>query len=96
MLLQAVDGRADIAPALQLRSALAGDRYLLCSDGLWGTVPPEAIHAALLGIADPEHVVGSLVEAANAGGGPDNITCIVADVVELGAVELGAEGEPAR
>ncbi|MCO6009133.1 protein phosphatase 2C domain-containing protein [Actinoallomurus purpureus] len=89
MLLQALDGRSDIAPDLQLRSALVGDRYLLCSDGLWDVVTPEAIHKALAGITNPDQVVGDLVEAANAGGGPDNITCIVADVVDLGEHDAG-------
>jgi protein phosphatase len=34
-------------------------------------------------VADPEDVVAELVDLANSGGGPDNITCVVADVVEL-------------
>ncbi|WP_433190479.1 PP2C family protein-serine/threonine phosphatase [Actinoallomurus sp. CA-150999] len=87
MLLQALDGRAGITPDLQSRSALVGDRYLLCSDGLWSVVTAEAIHKALTGITDPEEVVGNLIAAANAGGGPDNITCIVADVVDTGSAQ---------
>ncbi|GLY79670.1 PP2C family protein-serine/threonine phosphatase [Actinoallomurus iriomotensis] len=83
MLLQALDGRAELTPDLQLHSALVGDRYLLCSDGLWDVVGPEAIHKILTSVTDPEHAVGNLTDAANAGGGPDNITCVIADVIDL-------------
>ena len=83
MLLQALDGRADFTPALQLRTARAGDRYLLCSDGLWGQVTAGEIHKVLTGKSEPDQAVAALVDAANASGGPDNITCIVADVVDL-------------
>ncbi|MCW2887501.1 MAG: family protein phosphatase [Streptosporangiaceae bacterium] len=85
LLLQALDGRTQVTPDLQLREALLGDRYLLCSDGLWSMVTPEAIHHALSTIADPEQVVPHLIDLANAGGGRDNITCVVADVVDLTA-----------
>ncbi|MFB9834567.1 PP2C family protein-serine/threonine phosphatase [Actinoallomurus acaciae] len=83
MLLQALDGRSTLTPDLQLHSAVIGDRYLLCSDGLWDVVTPEMIHKALSGTADPEQVVADLIDAANAGGGPDNITCVLADVIDL-------------
>ena len=73
---------------LQLRDARAGDRYLLCSDGLSAVVPAEAITSVLTTIADPDEAVTKLISLANEGGGPDNITCIVADVVGL--------SEPAR
>ncbi len=65
----------------ELRDAVAGDRYLLCSDGLHTVVPAEAL-ATVLGTApDPDTAVRRLVELANEGGGPDNVTCVVADVV---------------
>jgi PPM family protein phosphatase len=89
MLLQALDGRDQLTPDLQLRNALVGDRYLLCSDGLWDVVAPDMIHKTLTGITDPEQVVAHLVDAANAGGGPDNITCVLADVIDLNNQEVG-------
>ena len=61
----------------------SGDRYLLCSDGLSRSWPPETIHQALSSVAEPEQAVRQLIDLANRGGGPDNITCVVADVVEL-------------
>lgn len=83
MLLQALDGRAELTPDLQLHGTLVGDRYLLCSDGLWDVVTPEMIHKTLTGVTDAEQAVADLIDAANAGGGPDNITCVLADVINL-------------
>src|SRR5690606_29378514 len=55
-----------------------GDRYLLCSDGLFTVVSDQKI-AEILGDRSltPDQVCQRLVEAANAGGGPDNITALV-------------------
>jgi serine/threonine protein phosphatase PrpC len=82
MLLRALDGRADVEPDLSLREVRAGDRYLLCSDGLSGVVSEETLHKTLATVGDLDEVVLQLVELAIRGGGPDNITCIVADVVD--------------
>ncbi len=82
MLLRALDGRADVEPDLSLREVKAGDRYLLCSDGLSGVVSEETLHQTLSKAADVDVVVLQLIELAIRGGGPDNITCIVADVVD--------------
>ena len=82
LILRALDSRTDAEPDLSLREALAGDRYLLCSDGLSDVVSEETLHRALLGISDPDDAVIQLVDLANRAGGPDNITCIVADVVD--------------
>lgn len=55
-----------------------GERYLLCSDGLFGVVADDRI-AAILGQADVplENICRGLVDAANEAGGPDNITALV-------------------
>jgi PPM family protein phosphatase len=82
LLLRALDGTSEAEPDLSILEARAGDRYLLCSDGLSGVVSEETLHRALATIADPEEAVRQLVELAIRGGGPDNITCIVADVVD--------------
>jgi protein phosphatase len=83
LLLRALDGRGEVDPDLSLREARVGDRYLLCSDGLSGVVSAETIHQVLSGVGDPEQAVRQLIDLANRGGGPDNITCVVADVVDL-------------
>jgi serine/threonine protein phosphatase PrpC len=82
LLLRALDGTSDAEPDLSLREARMGDRYLLCSDGLSGVVSEETLHRTLATIAEPDDAVLQLVELAIKGGGPDNITCIVADVVD--------------
>jgi len=59
------------------------DRYLLCSDGLTTVVSTEVIRDTLRGVADPEQAAARLIDAANAGGGPDNVSCVVADIIPL-------------
>jgi len=86
LLLRALDGTSEAEPDLSIREAHAGDRYLLCSDGLSGVVSEETLHRTLATIRDPEDAVLQLVELAIRGGGPDNITCIVADVVDSATV----------
>jgi protein phosphatase len=83
LLLQALDGRAELDPEMQLRETQIGDRYLLCSDGLWSVIAAQTVHHALSTVAEPEQAVRRLIDMANEGGGPDNITCVVADVVDL-------------
>jgi PPM family protein phosphatase len=82
LILRALDGRGEVDPDLSLREAMVGDRYLLCSDGLSGVVSAETLHRTLTTATEPDRAVVQLVELANRGGGPDNITCIVADVVD--------------
>jgi serine/threonine protein phosphatase PrpC len=82
LLLRALGGPS-AEPDLELRDARPGDRYLLCSDGLHEAVDADAITRVLAGVAEPEEAVAELVDLANQAGGPDNITCIVADVLPL-------------
>jgi protein phosphatase len=82
LLLRALDGTSEAEPDLSILEARAGDRYLLCSDGLSGVVSEETLHRTLAAVDEPEDAVLQLVELAIRGGGPDNITCIVADVVD--------------
>ena len=83
LLLRALDGRGEVDPDLSLREAKIGDRYLLCSDGLSGVVTAETIFQVLTDVDDPDQAVRQLIDLANRGGGPDNITCVVADVIDL-------------
>jgi protein phosphatase len=82
LLLRALDGRSDADPDLSMLNAQQGDRYLLCSDGLPVAVSDELILQALAENAEPGDAVLQLIEFAIRGGGPDNITCIVADVID--------------
>ncbi|MEO3855540.1 Stp1/IreP family PP2C-type Ser/Thr phosphatase [Acrocarpospora sp. B8E8] len=87
ILLRALDGSGEVDPDLQDREAQLGDRYLLCSDGLSTVVSAETLHHTLSTIDDPDDVVRQLIDLANRGGGPDNITCVVADVMEIDDVQ---------
>jgi serine/threonine protein phosphatase PrpC len=82
LLLRALNGQ-DVDPDLSMREARPGDRYLLCSDGLSGVVSEETLAEALQD-PDPQSTADRLIELALRSGGPDNITVIVADVVEDG------------
>ena len=70
----------EVEPDVSIREARSGDRYLLCSDGLSDVVSTETIADTLL-IEDPQECADRLVELALRGGGPDNVTVIVADVI---------------
>lgn len=50
---------------------------LLCSDGLWGVVPEDEILELIYTFPNPKQACQSMIEAANASGGPDNITAIL-------------------
>jgi PPM family protein phosphatase len=82
VILRALMG-ADVDPDVSIREARAGDRYLLCTDGLSDVVTAPTLLEAL-SEGDPQECADRLVDLALRGGGPDNVTCIVADVVNAG------------
>src|SRR4051794_8985118 len=77
----------DVEPDLSMREARIGDRYLLCSDGLSGVVSFEPLRDTLSAGDDVTATCEQLVQLALRGGAPDNVTCIVADVIE--STDLG-------
>ena len=82
MITRAMDGRPDGVPVdLRVREALLGDRYLLCSDGLSDYVSEETI-GETMALPTPRETSERLVGLALRAGGKDNITAIVADVVQ--------------
>jgi protein phosphatase len=86
LLTRAMDGR-DIDPEYSVRTVLPGDRYLICSDGLSGVVSEETIADTLRDYPEPHRCVQRLVSLALRGGGPDNVTVIVADTTDQDIVE---------
>lgn len=86
LLTRAMDGR-DIDPEYSVRTVLPGDRYLICSDGLSGVVSGETIADTLREYVEPQTCVERLVSLALRGGGPDNVTVIVADASDEDIVE---------
>jgi PPM family protein phosphatase len=81
LLLHALDSNPTGEPDVSLREARAGDRYLLCSDGLHRVLDEAALREVLTTVPEPEDAVGHLVELANQQGGPDNVSCVIADIV---------------
>src|SRR5205823_6479391 len=82
-----VEGRHRIRPR---------DIYLLCSDGLTGSVTDYEI-GSVVGVLPPAEACDFLVELANLRGGPDNITVLIARVGEVnGSVEFAGEDALAK
>jgi PPM family protein phosphatase len=86
VILRALRG-AEVEPDISIREARPGDRYLLCTDGLSDVVSAETI-AETMRILDPQECADRLVELALRGGGPDNVTVIVADAVSARVGDL--------
>jgi serine/threonine protein phosphatase PrpC len=80
LIMRALTGH-EVEPTLTMREVRLGDRYLLCSDGLSDPVSDETIQDALK-IPDVTESADRLIELALRGGGPDNVTVVVADVVD--------------
>jgi PPM family protein phosphatase len=86
LLTRALDGR-DVDPEYSVRQVLTGDRYLICSDGLSGVVSADTIAETLRDYPDPHLCVERLISLALRGGGPDNVSVIVADATDEDIVE---------
>jgi protein phosphatase len=67
-------------PDVELREARVGDRYLLCTDGVHAVLD-DSVLRELMREDDPGAVVTRIVEHAHAVGAPDNLACVVAEVV---------------
>ena len=89
LIMRALTGQ-EVEPTLIMREAREGDRYLLCSDGLSDPVSQETILEALK-IPDVADSADRLIELALRGGGPDNVTVVVADVVDH---DYGGQTQP--
>ena len=107
LMLRALDGLHPVEADLSVREVRTGDRLMLCSDGLSGVVTADEM-SAILGEGDPTGAVTRLVDRALERGAPDNVTVVVADIVDLpdagpdvppvietfSPVVVGAAGEP--
>lgn len=76
-------------PDLFLIEGRIGDRYLVCSDGVTGVLSDDELQDVLADVPEPADAVDRIIEMANEGGGPDNITCVVADLVDGTPTEAG-------
>jgi type VI secretion system protein ImpM len=78
---RAVGVHSTLTLDLQKDQARAGDRYLLCSDGLTRAVPEARIHAVMAS-PDIQLAVSGLIQSALEAGAPDNVTVVVAEAYE--------------
>ncbi|MGC5614630.1 PP2C family protein-serine/threonine phosphatase [Georgenia sp. Z1491] len=76
------DGEVDLDESM--REAKVGDRWLLCSDGLFGVVSKDTIAETLRDTDDPGAAAQALVDLSLRAGAPDNVTCVVADFLSSG------------
>ncbi|SDT69352.1 protein phosphatase [Actinoplanes derwentensis] len=83
LLVKALTGTGDTTPDLSLHEAAAGDRYLLCSDGLTAAVPANDLREVLSGPGDPRQTLDELITRAYDAGAEDNVAGVIADVVHL-------------
>ncbi|MFJ3905225.1 Stp1/IreP family PP2C-type Ser/Thr phosphatase [Streptomyces sp. NPDC090025] len=83
LLMRALGSGDHVEPDLSIREVRAGDRYLVCSDGLSGVVSHQTLEETLASYQGPQETVQELIQLALRGGGPDNITVIIADVLDV-------------
>jgi serine/threonine protein phosphatase PrpC len=76
--------RASVSPDLTRIDLQPGDRLVLCSDGLNTVIEDAQIQQIVIDAASPQEACRQLIDAANAAGGPDNITTIVIQMEPLG------------
>jgi serine/threonine protein phosphatase PrpC len=69
-----------VSPSYVIVEPEAGDRWMLCSDGLTAVVTNETIEQEMLAAADPKSCTERLIDLALRGGGPDNVTVLVGDL----------------
>ncbi|WP_430868038.1 PP2C family protein-serine/threonine phosphatase [Demequina aurantiaca] len=76
---------ADVPVDISVRETRPGDRWMLCSDGLSGVVSRDTMHRTMLEVEHPADCADALVGLALAAGAPDNVTCIIGDIVDIDA-----------
>jgi PPM family protein phosphatase len=81
LITRSIGTQPNVEADLQMGDALAGDLYLLCSDGLTDVLYDQKIQSLLSTNRNPQELSELLVDAANAGGGPDNITTVVVRLI---------------
>ena len=92
MLTQALMGEGNLEPSLHIFEGKIQDRYLVCSDGLTGVLSDKEIKSLIKG-KDAAAAVDALIDATYINGAPDNVTVILADLVESntsGVEKMGA------
>jgi serine/threonine protein phosphatase PrpC len=87
MLTQALMGEGNLEPSLHIFEGKVQDRYLLCSDGLSGVLSEKEIKTLIKGKSAGD-AVDALIDATYINGAPDNVTVIIADIVEESSTQV--------
>lgn len=82
MLTRAVGTQPDVEPSTLSAPLQRDDTLVLCSDGLYGLVNENRI-AAVLSAKEPDQAANVLIDMANNAGGTDNVTVVVARIIEI-------------
>ncbi len=77
---RALSGSEDLEVDITEVSLKPGDRLLLCSDGVFAVLSDDEISKVLRREADLDSLCHALIQGANDGGGPDNVTAVVLEV----------------
>ena len=77
---RALSGSDDVEVDIQEVALKSGDRLLLCSDGVFTVLSDDQISEVLRRETDLDHLCHALIQGANDGGGPDNVTAVVLEV----------------
>jgi protein phosphatase len=77
---RSLGSKEEIEPTVLVEPLEPGDLYLVCSDGLWGSVPDPKMQDIVRSTSDIEAACQLLIDAANEAGGPDNITAVIVRV----------------
>jgi serine/threonine protein phosphatase PrpC len=80
-------GEGNLEPSLHVFEGKVQDRYLLCSDGLSGVLTEKEIKTLIKGKAAAD-AVDALIDATYINGAPDNVTIVIADIVEESSTQV--------
>ena len=89
MLLQAVGAMERLDVAVGTTPLAPGDSLLICSDGLYRVVTPDQMTKILKGSDSLTEKAQALIDLANAGGGPDNVTVVLCHILSGGKESAG-------
>jgi len=87
MLTQALMGEGTLEPSLHIFEGKVQDRYLLCSDGLSGVLSDKEIKSLIKG-KNAADAIDALIDATYINGAPDNVTIVIADIVEESSTQV--------